>query len=595
MATLRDFSPLESITLPSLGTIDSSGLTLIVGPNSSGKSQFLRDIALRLSGEPRQLVVATDVKLRYLAYTDLLPVLKERGFLTEFEDDAGTKHLRPLTTYAGSGQQAQQIPVAQLQTWYNTSQSTQNTFKRRDEYLGYLGRFLVTALFLDTRLTALNQAGMIDFISQSPQHDLQALYMNDQAREELFEEIRASFGKAVWPDVSRGTGVCLRVSDEGYIPTSEERLSPRRMAEYRTIETEGDGLKSYVATCVALLLGRRPVCIVDEPELCLHPPQAYNLGRFIGRFGSSLDGETFVATHSSHILRGVIETAPRLRIIRMTRLERQFQAHTVSAEVLQEALQKPTVRAESVLDGIFAQAIAVVEADGDRTVYQAVWETLERDVRMDLHFTTVGGTGGIADTCRLYRTLKIPIAVIADLDVVADPDRIHKMLEGLGAENAEILAGEARRISEMIRSLPPTISESETRAAVLDVVPDTLRWENGDDSKVRTALRSISNKVDRMRRLKVPGEEPLPPALANALRELLAHLKAGGLFVVPVGELEGWLHGRGVTASKHNKWAWANDAASVIRAAGRQEDDVWAFVTEMGLFLDSKLTDTVRS
>jgi len=589
MSTLHEFSPLESITLPSLGTIDSSGLTLIVGPNSAGKSQLLRDIALRLAGEPRQLVVAEEVRLKYLPYAELLGLLVEKGFVAEVEDDAGTKHLRPLTTYAGSGQPAQQIPLHQLQSWYSTSQGTQNTFKRRDEYVGYLGRFLVTALFLDTRLTALNQTGLIDFLSQPPQHDLQALYMNDEARQELFEEIQASFGKAVWPDISRGTGVCLRVSDEGDIPSPAERLSPRRMAEFRTIETEGDGLKSYVATCVALLLGRRPVCIVDEPELCLHPPQAYNLGRFIGRFGSSLEGETFVATHSSHILRGVIQSAPRIRIIRMTRFEGGFRAHSVSADVLQDALTKPTVRAESVLDGIFAQAVAVVEADSDRTVYQAVWETLDRETRLDLHFTTVGGVGGIADTCKLYRTLKIPIAVIADLDIVADPERVRRVLEALGHPDAGRLRDEASRVAELIRELPPTISEAETRALIIEVVPSTLSWQNGDDGEVRTRLRRIANRLDRMRRLKVPAEEPMPEELSVALATLLGKLRAAGLYVVPVGELEGWLSELGVGASRHNKWAWANEAAALVREVGRQEHDVWAFISSLGDYLDEQL------
>lgn len=44
------------------------------------------------------------------------------------------------------------------------------------------------------------------------------------------------------------------------------------MREYRLIEDEGDGFKSYVAICLTLLLGRRPVVLIDEPEMCLHPP-----------------------------------------------------------------------------------------------------------------------------------------------------------------------------------------------------------------------------------------------------------------------------------------------------------------------------------
>jgi predicted ATPase len=128
------------------------------------------------------------------------------------------------------------------------------------------------------------------------------------------EEMLNSFSRAVWPDMSRGNAISLKVSDEGFLPTAEDRLSYKKMATFRSIETEGDGIKLYVATCVSLLLGRRPVCLIDEPEMCLHPPQAYNLGRFIGRFGASGDTATFVATHSSHLLRGIIQTAAKYRL-----------------------------------------------------------------------------------------------------------------------------------------------------------------------------------------------------------------------------------------------------------------------------------------
>jgi hypothetical protein len=58
-----------------------------------------------------------------------------------------------------------------------------------------------------------------------------------------------------------------------------------------------------------------------------------------------------------------------------------IEAHLILPDVLDEILKKPTVRAEAVLDGVFAQAVIVVEADGDRTVYQAVFETLGNELR----------------------------------------------------------------------------------------------------------------------------------------------------------------------------------------------------------------------
>ena len=372
MQKLSEFKPLKRLALPDLGELDCSGLVLVVGPNSSGKSQLLHDVYRRLCGEPRKLVVAEDVLIEKPPLEPFLKCLENEGYFLTLEDESGNKKLRPRTMFLGSGQAVGEIPSQQAQTWHGAfSPDDPNSLRRQSEYLNYFGRLLVTGLFLDRRLTSLQPTGIIDFDATPPQHDLHALYLNDSARAALLDEALSSFGRAVWPDMSRGNQMCLKVSDEGSLPSAQDRLSHAKMALFSSIETEGDGMKSYLATCIALLLGNRPVCVVDEPEMCLHPPQAYNLGRFIGKYGAKPECVTLVATHSSHLLRGVIQTASKVQIVRLTRRDRKFSAHLVPATELTEALSRPTLRAEAVLDGIFAQAVVVVEADGDRLVYQA--------------------------------------------------------------------------------------------------------------------------------------------------------------------------------------------------------------------------------
>jgi Ni2+-binding GTPase involved in maturation of urease and hydrogenase len=64
MNELSDFKPLERMVLPGIGELDCSGLILVVGPNSSGKTQLLRDLYHRLKGDHRDLVVARELDLR---------------------------------------------------------------------------------------------------------------------------------------------------------------------------------------------------------------------------------------------------------------------------------------------------------------------------------------------------------------------------------------------------------------------------------------------------------------------------------------------------------------------------------------------------
>ncbi|RCJ40891.1 hypothetical protein A6770_37080 [Nostoc minutum NIES-26] len=590
MKHLTDFKPLQRVILPELGEIDCSGLILIVGPNSSGKSQFLKDIYHRVSGEHRELVVAEQVDVRKPEYDPLLDCLKREGYIkTSF--DQSVEKIRPMTSYPGTTQGGTEISVQQALSWYQAFVSPATPMTGRNEFLYYFGRMLVTALFLHIRLTSVNRVGMFDYETQPIQNDLHALYMNDEAKSELLREVLTTFSKSVWLDATRGSSLCLRVSDKP-LPV-EQRHSPQINQTLRSIEDEGDGLKCYVSTCIALLLGRRPICLIDEPEMCLHPPQAYNLGRFIGKYGESPDKVTFVATHSSHVLRGILQiNQQKLQIIRLTQHYGKFKAHLVSSEALKRCISKPTVLAESILDGIFAQAVAVVEADGDRTLYQAVWESLGKENQLDIHFAAVNGTGGIADSCNLYKNLKIPIVVIADLDIVANTDHFKQVITELASDISFIndLLERASKIAFAIKQLPPSISVQEVKSQLEVAISNKMDWSKGDDEKLQKQLNEIASKLKKMRSLK-QGIKALPEDVAHPLIVLLDDLKKIGLFLVPVGELEDWLAEENVCGSKSKKSAWATAAATLVRQMGAQDGDVWDFMREIANYLqkNSKL------
>jgi hypothetical protein len=586
MSKLSDFKPLKRIRLEGVADVDVSGLVVIVGPNSSGKSRLLRDIYERIGGNPQALVVAQDIELDPPDAKSLLSCLEQEGYLEQFQDENGALHVRPKTSQIGSGGAIQQVEyrVAEGMS-IDVAQLKQN---RRSGYLGYYGKYLVTGLFLDRRLLTTNETNTYDFLTQAPQNELHALYLNEAARVKLLAEVQTTFRKAIWPDTSRGSVLCLKVSDSPEIPSADDRLNPGKMAKYRGIDSEGDGMKSYAAICSALLLGRRPVCLVDEPEMCLHPPQAYNLGRFIGKFGSSRDTVTFVSTHSSNVLRGALQTAPNLQIIRLRRESNKFVGHLVSADELKNALTKPTVRAESILDGIFSQGVLIVEADTDRTVYQAVWETLHDEFPMDVHFSTVGGTGGIADTLKLYKALTIPVGVLADIDLVLEIETLEKILvQCVPSDQVSAVLDAAKLVAADLKRLPPTITPSEFKSRLAEVVEARTDWEEDDDAAIREQLSALRNDIDRMRRIKRGGIAAVPSPTKEKLQALVDNFAKFGLFLVPCGELEQWLIDEGVKSSKSNKAQWANEASSIVRSRGVRDGDVWDYLRSVGRFLVS--------
>ncbi len=70
-------------------------------------------------------------------------------------------------------------------------------------------------------------------------HSLQALYLDKGAKEKLTDEAIRVFGKAIWLDNTRANRLCLRVSDDGKMPSAEDRLEPEKMRRIGSSRTRG--------------------------------------------------------------------------------------------------------------------------------------------------------------------------------------------------------------------------------------------------------------------------------------------------------------------------------------------------------------------
>jgi predicted ATPase len=368
VSKIAEYNPIHALKVPGLAeAVETCGLVVIVGPNSSGKTLLLKDIENTLIGTGQKPIVCQELCVKKpvnggLFIQDLLEqkLLRPKDANTVI---AGRPHVG-RSQRDNSGHQPQSL--AELCTRMTDGWMPGT----RIDFFVVLGRLLLTSLFLENRLSLYQAQGKFDQLNNAPDNELQALSVNRAAQKRLEEETGKVFGNAVWLDqLTVLNQLLLRVSGTANPVSADDRIDVDRAKTYRSIEDEGHGLKSYVGIAIGLLLGRRPVCLIDEPELCLHPPQAYALGRFIGEYGTAEPHVTFVATHSSHTLRGIIETAKKLTVLRMTNIDGKFRGHLVNDQELRLAVKRRTTRAETVLDGIFSQAVVIVEAEGDRAVY----------------------------------------------------------------------------------------------------------------------------------------------------------------------------------------------------------------------------------
>jgi hypothetical protein len=504
MSAIAKYNPLKNISMPGAEVVDPKGIVVVVGPNSSGKTHFLRDIEHFLLTGMQRSIVCTRIDAQKPTYhQDFINELVEANYIRpirQAKDQYQTyvPFMTPKRT--DQSHQRHHFTLDMLQKAYD------NFGDKNQDWFKYLGVTLVASLSLDERRSICDHVPSFNYQTHTPERPLQGLFVNSAAKDRLAAETGNVFGNAVWLDISETNILRLRVSESKLLPSHGEMTNPLQACNYTTLENEGDGYRSYVGMCLALLLATRPVSLIDEPELCLHPPQAYHMGRFIGQHAVE-NHVTFVATHSSHILRGLLETGRHVTVIRLSRINRAFVGKQIAEQELVNSVRNPRTRAESILDGIFSKGVVLVESEGDREEYQAAAEAIPDFAAREVQFVPVGGTGGFAEPLRFYRMLNIPIAVIADFDALCDTDKVTAIGNALCTDSSKFseIIDKLQAMVQQIKALPPSITEADVRDRLRQLSEQSLGWNRGDDNRLRKDLNALGGELKRLRRLKEGG------------------------------------------------------------------------------------------
>jgi hypothetical protein len=304
-------------------------------------------------------------------------------------------------------------------------------------------------------------------------------------------------------------------------------------------------VRSYVGLLLHILGGSQQVTLVDEPEAFLHPPQARRLGQVLAERTADSQ-QVFLATHSSDVVQGALDSRAGVTIIRITRTDGTNNASVLDSKAVQDLWSDPLLRYSNVLDGLFHDAVVLCESDSDCRFYAAVLDALfesgegEPSIpsarRPQVLFTHCGGKARLASVVRSLRAAGVPVVVVADFDVLKNTADIERILAALGADYslvrddlnvvASALNSEVRPISklalrdELNRQLDE-IASSTVSKSDMEAMRSVMRAESGWDKAKRAGIDAMPQ-----------GD---PSARASAL---ISALNAIGLLVVPVGELE---------------------------------------------------------
>jgi hypothetical protein len=251
-------------------------------------------------------------------------------------------------------------------------------------------------------------------------------------------------------------------------------------------------------------------------------------------------------------------------------------------------LARSTRKTPTILDGTFADAVTVVQSRRDSAVYQAAWDAMWEQQsteangvdrrarrRRNMLFVPAGGAQGICDLAEFYRSMKLPVALIVDLDLALDKEVLGRLIAiARNRQTTARILELSRRLMRRLRSTPGLLTVAQAKKRLIEF-SDSLNDSNSCARKLLHKLSALAGELDVSRALKTGGIDRFKndSELSETLRFLIDACKAVGVFLVPVGAVENWSPELKVdTRATHSSL--------------READDLMAFIAEVADFHD---------
>ncbi|PZO02552.1 MAG: hypothetical protein DCF29_13575 [Alphaproteobacteria bacterium] len=498
-------------------TLDRGDILVVVGPNNAGKSRSLKDISASLESRVEGVVVKEADFIRITPLEDI------EAWIEPFRGANGT------VSVGGAA-----FPMSMLKNWWG------------DQKKG-LGKFLhgrsVSELTTRARLADCDPAATYDRRDPfSADHPFQHFHRDDKLELKASKLFRRAFKKDLVIHTGNSKNIPAYVGDRPKPGRGEDRRSSTYLDRIETLdklEEQGDGMRSFASILGRVLAERRPLIIIDEPEAFLHPPQARLLAEIIG--AEAADRQMLLATHSSEVLQGLLGNhSERVSVVRLTRTRKGGGAVLLARKKLQDLWKDPILRFSNVMDGLFHDAVILTEADADCRFYEALASvSTNPEIRPDIHYTYSGGKDRLAVVVTALRALKVPVVTIADFDLLNNEATMSRIVAAHGGNWAK-LETDWRTLKAAVEENASFVGADRFKTEMSALIK-TVKPGGAVEKTILSNVKALARNASPWDHAKQSGLASLPNGPATqAAKALLGGLKAIGIFVAPVGEMEGF-------------------------------------------------------
>lgn len=539
-------------------------VTILVGPNNSGKSLALREIDSYCKN-PNQNPMYGQPQLQRKVIANI-----EIDFPQTFEEAKrqllNLKIDTPPNTQEKLGPDDFWVGVHTFAG--NATPPMNNNLRQRpirveilrEEILNYDKMKEIFCPLFTVHLDATSRFSLINDaqlgpLDAPPQNHLAALFRDEDKKNRVRKLTKEAFNLYFLIDPISIPN--LKIKFCRYEPKPDQEILDKKNVEFfksaESITNFGDGVKVFTGLVSAVLSLHQNIMLIDEPEAYLHPPLAHRLGSDLAYLSKEREASLIVATHSSDFLFGCLDSGIDVSVVRLTYEPQLATARVLDSGELRNIMHDPIMRSTHVLQALFTRTAIVTEGDTDRVFYEEINRRLQLEGRgiKDGLFLDAHNISAIHKIVGPLRKIGIPAVAIPDLDLILHQEK--------------------------------TVWQNLLSACQ---VPKK-EWD-----RIQEDANSLATKGDY---IKENGLDLLDPVMKAKGESLLKELKTYGLFIVPVGELERWLKKVG---AQGEKTAWVIDMFSKI---GNWEgdpnylkpaaDDVWAFFDDIANWVEGRIAE----
>lgn len=530
---------IESITLKNDQTINLGKISILVGANNVGKSQTLRDIQQRMqSGLPSKFVLLKEIKFRKPAtFEDLFSNLS----VSDSQHSIGQKRIVGINNNM-TGQDSFEINFKHSKRQFEQQPNL-------DWVLGNISKFKVSHLDSSTRLNLIKTTSSFNPDIEDPSNILQNLFVKKENEELLKKAFSEAFGMEVMLDYSGLKDFCLRVAKEFPVIPEDPRKAYPITKEFNKIDNQGDGFRSFVGIVLSLLFSKDRIVLLDEPEAFLHPAQSRYLGKWIADNSDKLSGQIIISTHNSNFLSGLLQSDKRVDIFRLNRNDDNTTFKLIPPDATENLTKSPMLSSQRVLEAIFHKAVIVCEADADRIVYQTV-STLHQN-NQEVLFVYSHNKQTLKDVASLLIATQIPVGVISDIDLLNDETDFKNLFRAVTQTEAtpELLA-KRKAIADSVDNSSEQQALEKLKENIAEFHEQLTKNEHTYGG-AKGALNRIRKETSKWIFPKKKGIEGFDTEIRPKVLELIDELNKQNIFIIPVGELEGWMD---LGTTRKNNW-----------------------------------------